>query len=205
MIRGELDLPGGGATPDEAWAELLAGNQRLRDGTPDYPRRSQDAREAVVSGQRPIAAVLGCSDSRVPLEIVFDQGYGDIFAVRAVGPTLSISSIGSVEYAVVELEVPLVVVLTHHLCGALATARHLATSGMDEYADLPGMLPEVIAGIRRSTSLADPADAPTQHAQDVVTGLTERSAPVREAVAAGRLRVVGAVYSIQTGEVIAVT
>lgn len=204
MIRGSHELPGGGFAPDEAWAELLAGNQRMRDGLPEHPRRSKDAREALVSGQRPIAAILSCSDSRVPLEIVFDEGYGDVFAVRTAGPTLSDATIGSVEYAVVELGVPLVLILTHHLCGAIDTARSQATSGEHEHADLPGMLPIIVAGIRRSAALAPLEDAPALHAADLVAGLIERSGPVREAVADGSLKVQGAVYSLATGEVVPV-
>jgi len=204
VIRASLDLPGGGLTPDEAWSDLLAGNKRMREGVPEHPRRSSDAREALVSGQRPIAAILSCSDSRVPLEIVFDEGYGDVFAVRTAGPTLSNATIGSVEFAVVELGVPLVVVLTHHLCGAIATARHQAVSGAADEADLPGMLPLIVAGIRRSAALAAVEDAPALHAEDLVEGLIEQSGVVRRAVENGTLRVQGAVYSLETGEVVPV-
>lgn len=200
-VKPSIDLPGRGLTPDQAWEELLAGNARQCDGAPEYPRRSADAREALVSGQRPIAAILSCSDSRVPLEIIFDEGYGDIFAVRSAGPTLSVATIGSVEFAVVELEVPLVVVLTHQLCGAIATARHHAIAGRDDVVDLPGMLPHIVAGIRRSVAVSPVEHAPAMHARDLVDGLVDRSAPVRAAVAAGKLRVQGAVYSLETGEV----
>ncbi|MDO5495817.1 MAG: carbonic anhydrase [bacterium] len=204
MIRSSLELPGGGLTPGEAWSELMAGNQRMREGVPEHPRRNADAREALVSGQRPIAAILSCSDSRVPLEIVFDEGYGDIFAVRTAGPTLSNATIGSVEYAVVELGVPLVVVMTHHLCGAIATARHQAESGAKDEADLPGMLPLIVAGIRRSAALAPLELAPALHAEDLVEGLIEQSGPIRRAVQDGTVRVRGAVYSLETGEVVPV-
>lgn len=201
MVKPSIDLPGRGLTPDEAWDELVAGNTRQREGAPEHPRRSLDARAALVSGQRPIAAIMSCSDSRVPLEIIFDEGYGDIFAVRSAGPTLSVATIGSMEFAVVELEVPLVVVLTHQLCGAIATAQHHAAAGRDDVVDLPGMLPHIVAGIRRSVAVAPEQDAPGMHARDLAAGLLDRSAPIRGAVQSGKLRVQPAVYSLETGEV----
>lgn len=201
MVRASLDLPGGGLTPSEAWEELLEGNRRQIAGTPAHPRRNNEAREALVSGQRPFAAILGCSDSRVPLEIAFDVGFGDIFSVRSAGPTLGVTTVGSLEYAVVALETPLIVVLTHQLCGAIQTARHQATIGADVNADLPGNLPMLIAGIRRSVSLAETEEASAMHAHDLVEGLIASSAPIREAVSAGTLQVRGAVFSIETGRV----
>lgn len=202
MIYASLELPGRGLTPEQAWAELKAGNDRMVHGSPLHPRREQEAREALVSGQRPIAAFIGCSDSRVPLEIAFDAGYGDIFAVRTAGPTLGQVTVGSLEFAVVELEVPLVVVLTHQHCGAIKTARHHATIGADSRDELPGSLPVLIAGIRRTTALTEPMeDAPAAHARDTVELLKESSKPIREALAAGKVGVVAAVYSLDTGAV----
>lgn len=208
-----------------AWAQLQAGNQRMLTGTHDNARRSTAARLAGVDGQWPIVAVLGCADSRVAPELIFDAGFGEIFTVRSAGPTLGHTEIGSLEYAVLELGVPLILVMTHESCGALGAARHLAATGAapapesggapaadtaaktaagtaaDTAADLPGMLPMVMAGVRRSTALATPDRVPALHAADLIKSLLEHSPPIREAVEAGKIAIKGGVYSITTGEV----
>ncbi len=110
------------ATPasDDAWNRLLEGNARFVEGRQIHPHATGHWREQLVDGQHPFACVLGCADSRVPPEIVFDDGLGDIFTIRAAGEVLDCSVIGSIEYAVEHLHVPLVVVLGHANCGAVS-------------------------------------------------------------------------------------
>ena len=106
----------------EAWRRLADGNERFVDDRPEHPRQDADRRAELASGQQPVAAILGCSDSRVAAEVLFDQGLGDLFVIRNAGQVASASAIASIEYAVAVLGVPLVVVLAHDRCGAVKAA-----------------------------------------------------------------------------------
>ncbi len=105
--------------PDEALERLLAGNQRYAEMKQQFPRQTNFHREALVEGQAPFATILSCSDSRVPSEMVFDQGLGDLFIVRTAGHTVNDLVLASIEYAVFALHVPLVMVMGHGQCGAV--------------------------------------------------------------------------------------
>ena len=117
--------------PTDPWQRLLAGNRRFAAGRPRHPHQDPAYRESLVEAQHPIACVLGCADSRVPAELLFDQGLGDLFTVRAVGEVLDDAVVGSIEYAVEHLHAPLVVVLGHSGCGAVKAAIAL-TRGESE-------------------------------------------------------------------------
>nr|WP_106210769.1 carbonic anhydrase [Glaciihabitans tibetensis] len=101
---------------------MLRGNQRFVDGEPNHPRQDVDRRAEVAAAQEPLAALFGCSDSRLAAEIIFDKGIGDLFVVRNAGQIISDSVVGSLEYAVGVLHVPLIVVLGHDQCGAVLAA-----------------------------------------------------------------------------------
>jgi len=196
------DLPG--VTADEALARLADGNARYRRGTPDRPNQGAGRRADLAGGQHPFAIVLSCSDSRVPPEIVFDQGLGDLFVIRVAGNTAGVDETAAVDYGAEHLGAPLCVVLGHSNCGAVKAA----VAG----AQLPGSLGEVMAAIA-------PAVAAARRAHPDLTGdallaaaveanvwhsietLFARSEIVRHLVATGRLRVVGAVYDLGSGEV----
>ncbi|WP_443069148.1 carbonic anhydrase [Streptomyces sp. NBC_01278] len=115
--------------PRRAWGELEAGNRRWRTFHESRPDRAGHVRRALVGGQHPFAVVLGCVDSRVPPELVFDQGLGDLLTVRAAGEVLDEAVLGSIAYGVLELGVPLIVVLGHQGCGAVAAAVHAEAGG----------------------------------------------------------------------------
>ena len=106
-------------TPQQAWDEMLAGNQRFVTGTLAHPRQDIDHREVLAAAQLPFAALFGCSDSRLSAEIIFDVGLGDLFVVRNAGQVIAKSILGSLEYAVEVLQVPLIIVLGHDDCGAI--------------------------------------------------------------------------------------
>lgn len=196
------DLPG--VTADEALARLADGNARYRRGTPERPSQDPGRRADLAGGQHPFAIVLSCSDSRVPPEIVFDQGLGDLFVIRVAGNTAGVDETAAVDYGAEHLGAPLCVVLGHSNCGAVKAA----VAG----AQLPGSLGEVMAAIA-------PAVAAARRAHPDLTGdallaaaveanvwhsietLFARSEIVRHLVAAGRLRVVGAVYDLPSGDV----
>ena len=110
-------------TPDRALTQLLRGNERFVAGWPDHPNQSaRRRREVSEAGQHPFAIILSCADSRVPPEIIFDQGLGDLFIVRVAGNVLDDVVLGTIEYAVEHLQVPLVMVLGHDKCGAVTAA-----------------------------------------------------------------------------------
>ncbi|WP_394160238.1 carbonic anhydrase [Galactobacter valiniphilus] len=190
-------------SPDEALKTLLDGAERARTGRPERPRTSVDHRTVLAGGQHPIAAVLGCSDSRVPMEFAFDAGYGDLFAVRTAGHTLGETVVGSVEFAVAELQVPLVLVLGHTSCGAVTAADHTLSTGETPGGSVASLveriLPSVIASRNAGHTSVD--EAVSVHTARTVERLREASAVLAEAEEAGRLKIVGAVYDLATGAV----
>jgi len=109
-------------TPAQAWKEMVRGNERFIAGTPRHPRQDFERRSELITLQAPHAVLFGCSDSRVTAEIIFDKGIGDLFVVRNAGHVVTESALGSVEYAVALLQVPLLIVLRHEGCGAVRAA-----------------------------------------------------------------------------------
>jgi carbonic anhydrase len=195
-------------TPRAVWDEMRQGNARFVAGEPRHPRQDVERRHELAGGQRPRAALFGCSDSRLAAEIIFDEGLGDLFVVRNAGQIISDSVVGSLEYAVAVLEVPLIVVLAHDACGAVGAAIE---SVQPDAPLLPPLIWRQIASIVpavRRVQRADPAAAggaidPEQvgrvHLRDTVTQLLHASELISEAVAEGRLAVVGANYRLAEG------
>jgi carbonic anhydrase len=186
---------------DEALKLLLAGNQRFVDGTLKSVTRDELAqrRAELVQGQKPFAIVLCCSDSRVGPEIVFDQELGNLFVVRTAGEVLDAAGIGSIEYAVAHLGSPLLLVLGHEHCGAVAAAVADAKE--------PGHIANIVKAIRPAVvrTKGEPGD-PLQNAvranvQDIAAGLRSTNPVLSERVNTGRLKVKGAVCSLKTGNV----
>ncbi|WP_412075748.1 carbonic anhydrase [Streptomyces xanthophaeus] len=131
-------------TPESAWRELSTGNRRWRTLHERHPDETQAVRRTVVSGQHPFAVILGCVDSRVPPELVFDQGLGDLLTVRSAGSVLDEAVLASVTYGVLELGIPLVVVLGHQSCGAVTAAVQADAAG----GKLPGHMQYLAEQIR---------------------------------------------------------
>jgi carbonic anhydrase len=187
--------------------ELLAGNDRYANDRPSHPHQGRKTRSTLAAGQHPVAAILACSDSRVPPTLVFDQGLGDLFIVRNAGQVLSPDALASLEFAVLELDVPLIIVLGHECCGAISAAT--ATFGGD---DVPaGHLAQVLAPLAPSVAFAsrraaDPSDltaiaelAGQTHVRMTVEALRRAGPVVADRVAEGRLGVVGLRYEFETG------
>ncbi len=186
-------------TPADAWREMARGNQRFVAGAPLHPRQDVERREELATAQAPHAALFGCSDSRLAAEIIFDKGLGDLFVVRNAGQVISDSVIGSLEYAVAVLEVPLIVVLAHDACGAVRAAIDLDAP---DARPLPPHIAGLIAAIRPSVRAAasrDPEDVGLTHLKRTVADLVARSELITDAVAAGTLAVVGANYKLLEG------
>ena len=188
-------------TADEALKTLLAGNERFVRGhlTSVTSREIAQRRAELVHGQKPFAIVLCCSDSRVGPEIVFDQELGNIFVVRTAGEVLDAAGIGSIEFAVAHLGSPLLVVLGHEHCGAVAAAVADAKE--------PGHIADIVKAIRPAVEQSrelpgDPlANAIRANALDIAARLRNTSPVISEQVKAGKLTVTAAVLSLKTGQV----
>jgi len=198
-------------TPAEAWARMRTGNERFVAGAPQHPRQDVERREDLASeGQAPSATLFGCSDSRLAAEIIFDCGLGDLFVVRNAGQVVSDSVIGSLEYAVAVLEVPLIVVLGHDGCGAVRAA---VDSAAPDAAPLPvhirHLTEKILPAVQRVHSRtpgtpaheADAGEVGREHLRDTIRELIESSSLIAEAIAEGRLAVVGANYRLAAGRV----
>lgn len=200
-------MTGDRPTPQQAWDEMRRGNARFVAGAPQHPRQDVDHRNELAHGQRPGAALFGCSDSRLSAEIIFDNGLGDLFVVRNAGQVISDSVIGSLEYAVAVLEVPLIVVLGHDACGAVRAA--IDSTGDDAPA-LPAhiwrQIAPIVPAVRRvrrtsgtTSASVDGDDVGREHLRDTVAELLHSSDVISDAVSGGRLAIVGANYRLAEG------
>lgn len=187
-------------SPAEAWRSLREGNDRFVAGTMAHPSQDADRRADVSAGQQPFAVLLGCSDSRVAAEIIFDRGLGDLFVVRTAGHVSDATVLGSVEYGVAVLGAPLVVVLGHDSCGAIAATQDYLRTGVAPAGHIRSIVDRVRPSIAEHVD-ATPQDVLTEHVRYTVRALLEDSVAVRAAVAEGRCAVVGATYRLAEGHV----
>lgn len=200
-------------TPTEAWQAMAAGNRRFVSGAPAHPNQNVEARHELAAEQHPVATLFGCSDSRLAAEIIFDQGLGDLFVVRNAGQVIGESIVGSLEYAVEILRVPLIIVLAHDACGAVRAA--IDGTAIDA-APLPPHIWKLIAPIIPAARkvLAEgggssPADIDAElvgreHLRNTVANLLQSSELISDAVAEGRLGIVGANYRLAEGTAVPV-
>ncbi|MEZ0051271.1 carbonic anhydrase [Mycobacterium sp. MAA66] len=191
------------SSPINAWKALKEGNDRFVAGEPLHPSQSIERRTALAGGQKPTAVLFGCADSRVAAEIIFDQGLGDMFVVRTAGHVLDSAVIGSIEYAVGVLEVPLIVVLGHDSCGAVQATINALDDGA-----VPGgyvrdiverVTPSILVGRREGLTEVDELEA--RHVNETVKLLSSRSTLIAERLAAGKVAIVGATYHLADGRV----
>ncbi|GAA3003776.1 carbonic anhydrase [Microbacterium aurantiacum] len=197
-------------TPRQVWREMKRGNARFVAGEPRHPRQDVDRRHELEGGQRPRAALFGCSDSRLAAEIIFDKGLGDLFVVRNAGQVISDSVVGSLEYAVAVLEVPLIVVLGHDACGAVnAAIESTAADAPALPAHIWRQIAPIVPAVRRviRNSAGDPhkptgidaEEVGREHLKDTIGELLHSSELISLAVADGRLAIVGANYRLGEG------
>ncbi|BAZ32100.1 carbonic anhydrase [Cylindrospermum sp. NIES-4074] len=183
----------------EAWKRLLAGNQRFASQKRQYPHQSLEHLQLVAPTQYPFATILGCADSRVPAEIIFDQGLGDLFVVRVAGNVASDTAIGSLEYATAILGSQLIVVLGHRRCGAVTAAI--------KNEPLPGRIGFIIENIKPALAKVKIGtgdavkDAVIANIQYQVEKLHQNSVILAKLVREGQLKIVGAFYDIDTGKI----
>ncbi len=197
-------------TAAEALDRLKKGNLRFVQGETSHPKLLTHLERAEMAGnQEPFAIILGCSDSRVPAEMVFDQGLGDLFVIRVAGNIVAPSQVGSVEFAADSFGCPIVVVLGHTHCGAIhSTIDVLMNPEQSSSANLMSIVNRVRPSVEilMQTELKDDLEKLSQHAvrSNVfasVNQLRHGSAVLENLIGQGKLKVVGAEYSLETGEV----
>lgn len=190
-----------GGTPRAALADLLTGNRRFVSGQPIHGH-DVTAAAAASGDQQPYAVVLGCIDSRVPLEAIFDQTFGAICVIRTGGHVLDRAVCGSIEYVVGQLGVPLVMVLGHERCGAVGAAVDALRSGQRPGGSLAHLVDEIAPAVTE-VGIDDPAVHPLairRHVRRTV-GALRADDLLAGPIAAGRVAVVGGLYDLATGEV----
>ncbi|TMB20132.1 MAG: carbonic anhydrase [Deltaproteobacteria bacterium] len=195
---------GAAVTSAEALQRLIAGNERFVRGASAQRPPQHDRLVELVEAQHPFATILGCSDSRVPPEMVFDQGFGDLFIVRVAGNVVGTETLGSLGYALEHLATPLFVVLGHEGCGAVQAALQCRLGGATE----PGRIAELLDAILPALQGIDPSEPPAARLHRAVEANVRWA--VRQlaatpaggaALADGRIGLIGAVYELATGRV----
>ena len=189
-------------SPITAWKALKEGNERFVAGKPAHPSQSVEHRASLATGQKPTAVIFGCADSRVAAELIFDQGLGDVFVVRTAGQAIDSAVLGSIEYAVTVLDVPLIVVLGHSSCGAVQAT----VAAIDEGA-IPGgfvrdvverVTPSILAGRRDGLTRIDQFEQ--RHVSETLAQLVSRSSAIADRVDAGTLGLAGITYKLAEGK-----
>ena len=191
-------------TADEALFRLMVGNERFVRGEARFPTVQKEILAELAKGQHPYATIIGCSDSRVPPELVFDAGFGELFIVRVAGNVISPEVMGTLQYAAVHLHTPLFVVLGHEGCGAVQAALARKDHGARERERIELLLSSIVPGLE---SLDGDVSSPTRLTSAVEANVRWSMHQLLETpegqarMAEGILKLVGAVYDLQTGRV----
>jgi carbonic anhydrase len=190
-------------TPQQALDRLMEGNRRFVEGKAQHPHQTKQWRAGLTTGQHPIAAILGCSDSRVPVEELFDQGFGDLFVIRVAGNVAAEDERGSIEYAVAHLAVPLVLVVGHEQCGAVTAALSPEAERRHEAAEVQALLARIDPALKALAS-GTPAERVQRgveaNARMAVAQLIETPL-LKERIARKELQVKAAAYELGTGRI----
>lgn len=188
-------------TPPQAWQQLVEGNERFVAGTVAHPNQNAARRSSLTDSQHPIAVIFGCSDSRLAAEIIFDVGLGDVFVVRTAGQVIDDAVLGSLEFSVDVLNVPLIVVLGHDSCGAVTAALDSSQSG-----EMPAgyvrdlverILPSVLSAQREGAQTVN--ETVEEHVKQTSERMIDQSRVLHDAITAGRTAVVGVTYRLDEG------
>ncbi|MEU8514997.1 carbonic anhydrase [Kitasatospora sp. NPDC048722] len=187
--------------PRHALQVLMEGNARFVAGSPEHPNQDAGRRAALAPAQRPFAVLFGCSDSRLAAEIIFDQGLGDLFVVRTAGHVAGPEVLGSIEYGVSVLDCPLVIVLGHDSCGAVAAALDAVDEGRLPGGFVRDVVERVTSSVvsAKAAGIEDPDAIVDEHIRQSVDLLLERSQLLAAKVAEGSVGVVGLSYRLTDG------
>ena len=197
-------MASGPVTADEALERLIAGNTRFVRGEARFPTVQKEILAELAKAQRPYATILGCSDSRVPPELVFDAGFGELFIVRVAGNVISPEVMGTLQYSGVHLKTPLFVVLGHEGCGAVQAALAARRQAPREREHIARLLERILPGLHNVSmestdgiQLREAVEANVRWSMQQVLETPEAKARAAEGV----MKLVGAVYELETGRV----
>jgi carbonic anhydrase len=191
-------------SPEEALKRLREGNERFVERKSQHPHQAFEWRAELEAGQHPFAVILGCADSRVPPELLFDQGFGDLFVVRVAGNIVDTDVRGSIEYAVDHLGTPLVLVLGHTRCGAVTAALDHAADSPTEAEEIVSLLYRIEPALKGLSEIDDREtklkEAVKRNVQLAVQRLTQTPDLIRSQKS-GKLKIMGGVYDMHTGKI----
>jgi carbonic anhydrase len=190
------------SSADKALRLLKEGNRRFAAGEMIHPDQTVQRRKEVAKGQKPFAIVFGCVDSRVPPEIVFDRGLGDLLVIRTAGHALDSASLNSVEFGVHELGIPLVMVLGHQKCGAVAASIEAVEKGAKPHGHIGALVAAIKPAVEKVKGRpGDLLDNAVRANVELTVNKLQRSKLLAEFLAKGKAKVVGARYDLGTGAV----
>jgi carbonic anhydrase len=188
-------------TPALAWRRLREGNERVVNGESGHPNQDASRRSSLVETQNPFAVIFGCSDSRLAAEIIFDVGLGDVFVVRTAGQVIDDAVLGSLEYSVAVLGVPLIVVLGHDNCGAVTATKDSVNTGQMPAGFIRDLVeritPSVLTSLRNNQP--DVNDMVVENVKQMSHRLADSSRVISDAIENGRAAVIGLSYRLAEG------
>ncbi len=194
----------GAPSADEVLERLKAGNERFLRGEARFPTVQKEVLANMARAQHPYATVLGCSDSRVPPELIFDAGFGELFVIRVAGNVISPEVMGSMQYAAVHLKTPLVLVLGHEGCGAVAAALAARRGASREPSRIAGLLDNIVPGLQDLAEGLSPEDEMNRAVDANVRWSIHQLLETPEGkqrLEEGVMKIAGAVYEIRNGRV----
>ena len=188
-------------TPALAWRRLREGNERFVNGETSHPNQDASRRSSLVENQHPFAVIFGCSDSRLAAEIIFDVGLGDVFVVRTAGQVIDDAVLGSLEYSIGVLGVPLIVILGHDSCGAVSATKSAVETGQMPAGFIRDLVeritPSVLTSLRNDQT--DVNDMVVEHVRQTSERLVDSSRVISDAIGSGKAAVIGLSYSLAEG------
>jgi carbonic anhydrase len=197
------DVPQYELAAQQGLEKLIAGNQRFVEGRARFPTVCKETLADLARGQQPFATILGCSDSRVPPELIFDANFGELFIVRVAGNVVSPEVMGSLQYAGAHLHTPLFLVLGHEGCGAVKAALAHKLHGVEQRSRIQILVENIVPGLSASDSGASPEEQLVRAVEDNVRWAIAQILKTPEGQNATRLgaKLVGAVYELSSGRV----
>jgi carbonic anhydrase len=188
-------------TPALAWRRMREGNERFVAGESSHPNQDASRRSSLVENQHPFAVIFGCSDSRLAAEIIFDLGLGDAFVVRTAGQVIDDAVLGSLEYSVGVLGVPLIAVLGHDNCGAVSATKNAVDTGEMPVGFIRDLVeritPSVLTSMRNDQHEVN--DMVVEHVKQTSQRMVDSSRVISAAIEKGRVAVIGLSYSLAEG------
>lgn len=190
-------------TPQQAWELLKAGNQRFTEGTVDHPHQDAGWRASLEESQHPHAVIFGCSDSRLAAEIIFDVGLGDVFVIRTAGQVIDDAVLGSLQFAIEEIDVPLIIILGHDNCGAVTAACEAMDTAVMPKGFMRSLVERITPSVMvaRSKGIFEVNGTVKEHTDQTVHRVFDTSNAVSDAVKDGRTAIMAVTYSLSDGSV----